>query len=86
MRPIGPSPEAEAEQCHIAGRVPSPVAVAAFEHAHAVVVETSAGRVNRRLYFSLHSAEKALGRARDRGDDASILVVKLVPIVGGECW
>ena len=56
-------------------------AVSAIEHAHAVVVETPGGRVNRRLYLSLHSAEKALDRARERGDAATMLLVELVPVV-----
>lgn len=67
-----------------ASLAPSRAAVAAVEHAHAVVVETPAGRVNRRLFLSLHSAERALDRARERGHEATMLLVELVPVLGGE--
>lgn len=48
---------------------------------HVVVVHskdsTGNSRWTRRLYLSLHSAERALGRARMRGDDAYMVLCQL---------
>jgi hypothetical protein len=56
--------------------------VKAIDHCHAVIVRTPAGREQRRLYLSLHSADRAMQRARARGQEASCLLVTLVPVPG----
>lgn len=60
----------------IAGGQHAP-ADAAFADAFAVVVYGRATR--RRIYLNLPSAESAVRRAHDRGDDASMTLVRLVP-------
>ncbi len=57
--------------------------VEAIDQCHAVIVRTPAGREQRRLYLSLHSADQAMQRARARGQEASCLLVELVPVTGG---
>ena len=49
-----------------------------FTNCHAVLVFGKVAR--RRLYFSLHSAERAVERARARGDRADMVLVQLVPV------
>jgi hypothetical protein len=51
-----------------------------FTNCHAVVVFGKVAR--RRLYFSLHSAERAVERAHARGDHAEMILVELVPVRG----
>lgn len=55
---------------------------AAVACAHAVLVWTPEGRYNRRLFLSLHAADKAMQRARDRGLTASCVMVELMPVPG----
>lgn len=55
--------------------------VDALAEAFAVVVTTERG-ARRRLYLSLHSASRARERARQRGDDVELLLVRLVPVEG----
>jgi hypothetical protein len=50
---------------------------------HAVLVVTPTGNVRRRLYLSLHSAEKAAARATAAGHHAELHLCRVVP-VGGE--
>lgn len=57
-------------------------ASAAFDDAHAVIV--SGRTIRRHLYFNLPAAERAVKRARARGDDAAMVLVRLVPVAGGE--
>ena len=54
----------------------------AVRHAHAVLVSTPGGRFSRRLFLSLHAADKAMQRARDRGLTAACVMVELVPVPG----
>ena len=54
----------------------------AVTHAHAVLVSTPAGKFQRRLFLSLHAADKAMQRARDRGLTAACVMVELVPVPG----
>lgn len=53
----------------------------ALAEAFAVVVTTERG-ARRRLYLSLHSASRARERARERGDDVELVLVRLVPVEG----
>lgn len=46
---------------------------------YAVLVETGEGRYRRRLFLTLTSAERAVGRARDRGKYAYLVLVTLTP-------
>lgn len=46
---------------------------------YAVLVETGEGRYRRRLFLTLASAERAVGRARDRGKYAYLVLVTLTP-------
>jgi hypothetical protein len=56
-------------------------ASAAFRHGHGVIVYGKS--VRRRVYLNLPAAEGALRRAHDRGDEAYMVLVELVPVVGG---
>jgi len=47
---------------------------------HAVLVVTPAGNVRRRLYLSLHSAEKAAARATAAGHRAELHLCRVVPV------
>jgi len=58
------------------------LSVHAIAHCHAVLVSTPNGRWSRRLYLSLHSADKAMRRAKDRGQAAQCVLVELVPVPG----
>ncbi len=53
--------------------------VAAFRGAYAVLVRGKT--VRRHLYFSLPAAERVVKRAHARGDQADLMLVKLVPVV-----
>lgn len=53
-----------------------------FRTSYAVLVRGAS--VRRHLYFNLPAAERAVRRARDRGDRAELLLVELVPVAGGE--
>lgn len=50
----------------------------AFRNCYAVLVRGKT--VRRHLYFSLAAAERAVKRAHDRGDQASLVLVMLVPV------
>ena len=55
-----------------------------FRGAYAVLVR---GRtVRRHLYFNLPAAERAVKRAHARGDLADLVLVRLVPVQGGDSW
>lgn len=47
---------------------------------YALAVETGAGRYRRRLFLTLAAAENAVSRARERGQYAEIILVRLVPV------
>ena len=51
---------------------------ACFRHAYAILVRGKT--VRRHLYFNLPAAERAVRRAMMRGDQASMLLVELVPV------
>jgi hypothetical protein len=53
---------------------------AAFRYSYAVLVHGKS--VRRRLYLNLPSAEGAVRRAHDRGDEAHMVLVELVPVAG----
>ncbi len=57
--------------------------LAAMIHAYAVVV-TDGRRMRRRVYLGLAAVEKAVHRARDRGDRAGLVLVRLTPVQRGE--
>nr|WP_146177679.1 hypothetical protein [Sphaerisporangium cinnabarinum] len=49
-----------------------------FRESYAVLVRGKT--VRRHLYFNLPAAERAVRRARSRGDRADMVLVKLVPV------
>lgn len=51
---------------------------------YAVLVENPSGKYRRRLFLTLASAQRAKDRATARGQYAAILLVRIVPVVGGE--
>lgn len=51
---------------------------------YALLVENPAGKYRRRLFLTLASAQRAKDRATARGQYAAILLVRIVPVVGGE--
>lgn len=60
----------------------APNGMAATLSGYAVVVTVPADpepRTRRRLYLSLHSAQKAVQRAEARGLDAQLVLVRMVP-------
>jgi hypothetical protein len=57
-------------------------AVNRVDRCHAVLVFTPRGRWTRRLYLSLHAADAAMVRARDRQLEAYCVLVELVPVPG----
>lgn len=72
-------PSCEAQRAHLeAIRARSPKTIGA---AHAVLVWTPEGKYTRRLYLSLHAADKAMERAAARGLTSSCVMVDLVPVV-----
>lgn len=50
---------------------------------HVVVVETTAGRYRRRVYFNLPGAQRAADRAIEAGHSAHVILCQLVPASGG---
>jgi hypothetical protein len=54
----------------------------AVTHAHAVLVWTPEDKFTRRLFLSLHAADKAMERAAARGLKSSCVMVELVPVPG----
>lgn len=52
-----------------------------FRTSFAVLVRGKS--IRRHLYFNLPAAERAVKRARARGDRADLLLVELVPVRGG---
>jgi hypothetical protein len=47
---------------------------------HVVVVETTAGKYRRRVYFNLPSAQRAADRALMAGHSAHIILCQLMPV------
>ncbi|CAN5322732.1 hypothetical protein BH11ACT1_BH11ACT1_18160 [soil metagenome] len=56
-------------------------AVERFRDAYAVLVRGAT--VRRHLYLNLPAAERVVRRAIERGDDAHMVLVRLVPVRGG---
>lgn len=50
---------------------------------HVVVVETTAGRYRRRVYFNLPGAQRAADRAAMAGHPAAVILCQLMPVTGG---
>lgn len=50
------------------------------DDALALVVTTPKGRKRRRVYLTLTAAETAAQRARNSGNEASVLLVRLQPV------
>lgn len=81
----GQGTEAAEDVAHTTGNeaiLPRPLPAEAIAHAHAVLVSTPSGKYARRLFLSLHAADKAMQRARDRGQTAACVMVELVPVPG----
>lgn len=57
-----------------------PAALEAFRHSYAVLVRGKS--VRRHLYFSLPAAARTVQRAKDCGDRADLVLVKLLPVDG----
>lgn len=57
---------------------PDSAAAVFFRHSYAVLVRGKS--VRRHLYFNLPAAERAVKRARERGDRADLVLVQLVPV------
>ena len=47
---------------------------------YALAVETGNGRYRRRLFLTLAAAENAVRRARERGQYAEVVLVRVVPV------
>lgn len=61
--------------------------IAASRPLYLLVVKTPTDRLTRRCYLSLHAAEKACRRARERGSAATLEMHRVVPYtVGSELW
>ena len=50
-------------------------------HAHVVIVSSTDAKARRRVYLSLHSAERAVERAQARGHAATLHLCRLVPVL-----
>lgn len=50
---------------------------------HVVVVETTAGKHRRRVYFNLPGAQRAADRAIMAGHSAHVILCQLMPVSGG---
>lgn len=86
---MGPAPETAAKQSGTSVPAGSDVSAdaALFESivdgVHVVVVRTSNDRYKRRCYLSLAAADKAAERARERGDEAAVVLCRLTPVRAG---
>ena len=58
---------------------PSEAALSAAARGYCVIVTSAEGRYRRRLFLSLHSAEKAVQRAKARGLYAAMVLAVIVP-------
>lgn len=58
-------------------------AAALLTGVHVVVVETTAGKYRRRVYFNLPGAQRAADRAIMAGHSARIILCRLAPVSGG---
>jgi hypothetical protein len=59
------------------------IAAALVTGVHVVVVETTAGRYRRRVYFNLPGAQRAADRAIMAGHSAHVILCRLMPVSGG---
>ncbi|TDO52617.1 hypothetical protein EV643_102456 [Kribbella sp. VKM Ac-2527] len=53
---------------------------AAVDGAFVVVVETTGGKYRRRCFLTAASAERAAGRATERGENATVYLAELKPL------
>ncbi|SNU00956.1 hypothetical protein SAMN06298212_10572 [Ruaniaceae bacterium KH17] len=73
-------------KCHCGDKSSLPMtAVKSTVHApelpaYVVLVSTREGRYRRRVFLSLHSAVHAAERARERGQDADLVLCELRPV------
>lgn len=89
---IRPGGQTEAKKSSTGQGAGSPLSIpVTFEPEHlarasgfVVLVEDPNGNYRRRPFLTLHSAHKAVERARARGADAKVVLVRLVPVEGGE--
>ena len=58
---------------------PTEAALFAAARGYCVIVTSSEGKYRRRLYLSLHSAEKAVQRAKANGKFAAMVLAVIVP-------
>lgn len=79
--PRGPAPEIASAGS--TAMVPQATDLSLYVDTYAVIVETTDLKHRRRVYLSLHSAEKAADRARAAGHRAELFLVRMTP-VGGE--
>lgn len=70
------------------GSIPAPSATArsVVSQVLVVVVHTTERTTRRRIYLSLKAAERAVARAHTRGQDAEIVLARLVPETGTRTW
>lgn len=57
--------------------------IAASRPLYLLIVKTPSDRLTRRCYLSLHAAEKACRRARERGSAATLEMHRVVPYTVG---
>lgn len=58
---------------------PTEAALLAAARGYCVIVTSAEGRYRRRLFLSLHAAEKAVQRAKGRGLYAAMVLAVIVP-------
>ena len=70
------------------GSIPAPsrLARSVVSQVLVVVVHTTDKTTRRRIYLSLKAAERAAARAHERGQDAEIVLARLVPEHGPATW
>lgn len=70
------------------GSIPEPSATArsVVSQVLVVVVHTTERTTRRRIYLSLKAAERAVSRAHTRGQDAEMVLARLVPEAGTATW
>lgn len=81
MKEAGPTPETgpRANADSAPESIPSEAALFAAARGYCVIVTSSEGKHRRRIFLSLHSAERAVQRAKARGLYAAIVLAVIVP-------
>jgi hypothetical protein len=74
--PLGDRPSPEDQD---ATKQPDEASISAACAAYVVLLITPRGKILRKPYLSLHSAQHALQRAQKRGQDAFLVLCKLMP-------